>query len=104
MQWIYRQENQGDIDACKKIAWKVLKKCWEEKAVDLVGPMSSSKHTVAVQDLTSRFSLLKLVSSTSADKVIPALANIYETYENPNLQLSDNGPLFNSKKMSEFAK
>lgn len=82
----------------------MLKKCCEEKAVDLFGPMSSSKHTVAVQHLTSRFSFLKLVLSTSADKVIPALANIYETYENANLQLSDNGPLFNSKKMNEFAK
>ena len=79
-------------------------KCWEKVAVDLFGPMPSSKHVVVVQDLKSRFPSAKLVTSTSADNVIPALGDIYDTYGNPNIQLTDNGPPFNGKKMEVFTK
>ena len=51
---------------------KVPEKCMEKVAVDLFGPMSSSKHIAVVQDLASRFPHAKLVSSTIGDKVIPA--------------------------------
>ena len=74
---------------------RVPEKCWETVAVDLFGPMSSSKHVVVVQDLASRYPAAKLVTSTKADKVIPALTEIYETYGNPDVQISDNGPPFN---------
>ena len=74
---------------------QVPEKCWETVAADLYGPMPSSKHVVVVQDLASRFPAAKLVTSTRADKVIPALTEIYETYGNPDVQISDNGPPFN---------
>ena len=54
--------------------------------------------------VASRFPHAKLVSSTIEDKVIPAFANINDTYGNPDVQLSDNGPPVNSKKISEFEK
>ena len=82
---------------------KVPEKCWEKVAVDLFGPMPSSRHVVVVQDLGSKFPAAKLVSSTAADKVIPALSDVYNNYGNPDTQISDNGPPFNSKKMQEFA-
>ena len=44
-----------------------------------------------------------MVSLTKADKVIPAMADIYDSYGNPESQLSDNGSPFNSKAMGEFA-
>ena len=78
-------------------------KCWENTSVDLFGPMPSRNHIVVVQDMASRFPAAKLVTSTAADKVLPALADIYETYGNPARQLSDNGPPFNSYKMQKFA-
>jgi hypothetical protein len=83
---------------------RVPEKCWETVAVDLFGPMPSSKHVVVVQDLASRYPAAKLVTSTKADKVIPALTEIYETYGNPDVQISDNGPPFNSIQMQNFAK
>ena len=55
-------------------------KCWDMVAVDLFGPMPSSKHIVVVQDIGSRYPAAKLVSSTKADKVIPALKEIYGEY------------------------
>ena len=71
--------------------------------MDLFGPMPSTKHVVVVQDLASRFPVAKLVRSTRATDVIPALAEVYDDYGNPEFQLSDNGPLFNSSAMEVFA-
>ena len=76
----------------------------ESVAVDLFGPMPSSKHVVVVQDMASRYPAAKLVSSTAASKVIPAMAEIYDTYGNPRTQLSDNRPPFNSEAMRNFTK
>lgn len=82
---------------------KVPSKCWETVAVDLFGPMPSKNHVVVVQDIASRFPAAKLVSSTSAKHVLPALANIYNDYGNPDIQISDNGTPFNSKEMEKLA-
>ena len=64
--------------------------------------MPSSNHIVVVQDLTSQYPTAKIVSSTKASKVIPALADIDNAYANPETQLSDNGPPFNSAAMKQF--
>jgi hypothetical protein len=82
---------------------RVPDKCWDTVSVDLFGPMPTSKHVVVVQDLASRFPAAKLVTSTKADKVLPALSEIYATYGNPEVQISDNGPPFNSAQMHDFA-
>ena len=81
---------------------KVPSRCWEKVAVDLFSPMPSSHHVVVVQDLPSHYPSAKIVSSTKAAKVLPALANIYNTLGNPEQQISDNGPPFNSKEMEDF--
>ena len=80
----------------------VPQKCWETVAVDLFGPMPSSRHVVVVQDIGSRYPAAKLVSSTKADKVIPALDEVYGDYGYPEVQISDNGPPFNSHKMEQY--
>ena len=84
-------------------AHRIPDKSWEKVSVDLYGPMPSTKHVIVVQDLKSRFPAAKLVQSTSSDKVLPKLAEIYNTYGNPDQQLSDNGPPFNSQRMKDFA-
>ena len=43
----------------------------------------------------SQLQNMSLVKSNNADKVIPALAEIYKNYGNPENQLSENGPPFN---------
>lgn len=84
------------------VSHAVPDKNWSKVAVDLFGPMPSRNHIVVVQDLASRYPAGKIVSSTSAKKVIPALAEIYENFGNPERQLSDNGPPFNSVAMDSF--
>ena len=81
---------------------KIPDKSWDTVSVDLYGPMPSSRHIVVVQDLSSRFPAAKLVTSTKASKVLPALEEIYDSYGNPRLQISDNGPPFKSQNMHEF--
>ena len=58
----------------------VPSKNWSKVAVDLFGPTPSSKHVVVVQDLASRFLAAKLVRSTKASNVIPAMATIYRVF------------------------
>ena len=41
--------------------------------------------------------------STKTEKVIPALKGINNNYGRPKVQISDNGPPFNSRMMTEFA-
>ena len=82
----------------------VPSRCWEKVAVDLFGPMPSSNRVVVVQDLASHFPAANVVSSSKASKDIPALEQIYDAYGNPEKQLSDSEPPFNSKEMGTFAK
>ena len=82
---------------------KVPSRNWEIVALDLYGPMPSSNHVVVVQNSGSRYPAVKLVSSTRAESVIPALKDIYNNYGRPETQISDNGPPFNSKKMTQLA-
>ena len=65
--------------------------------------MPSKNHVVVVQDFGSRYPAAKLVSSTSSKQVLPALAEIYDNLGNPAVQISDNGPPFNSGEMEKFA-
>ena len=81
----------------------VPEKCWDTVAVDLFGPMPSSRHVVVVQDLGSRYPAAKLVASTKGTSVIPALDEIYGEYGYPEVQISDNGPPFNSDAMKQYA-
>ena len=83
---------------------RVSERCWETVTVDIFGPMPSSKHVVVVQDLAWRYPAAKMVTSTKAEKVIPVLKQIYETYGNPSIQILDNGPPFNSIQMQNLPK
>ena len=103
----------GKCDECKMFTDKKIHEpekshevpttCWEKVSVDLFGPMPSKNHIVVVQDMASRYPAAKLVPSTAAKQVLPALASIYDSYGNPSIQLSDNGPPFNSAAMKQFA-
>ena len=66
----------------------------EVVAVDLYRPMPLNNHVVVVQDLGSRF--------PTAKQVIPTLEEIYNACGNPEIQISDNRPPFNSKAMENF--
>jgi transposase InsO family protein len=44
-----------------------------------------------------------VVSSTAAKPVLKALGNIYDSYGNPEVHRTDNGPPFSSAAFDEFS-
>lgn len=85
-------------------AQRVPEKSWSEVSVDLFGPMPNKKHVLVVTDNMSRFPDAKIVPSTDAKSVLPALDSIYASYGQPESHRTDNGPPFNSKEFEEYSK
>ena len=65
--------------------------------------MPSKNYVIIVQDLATRYPAGKVVCSTAGKDVLPALAEVYDSYGNPCIQKSDGGPPFNSMEMEKFA-
>nr|XP_039253147.1 uncharacterized protein K02A2.6-like [Styela clava] len=76
---------------------------WEEVSIDLFGPMPDHKHVVVIQDMKTQFPNAKIVNSTAARHVIPAIEETYTYYGQPNTHRTDNGPPFNSREFKEFS-
>ena len=55
-----------------------------------------------VVDITSRFPVVRILSSESANSVINALKGVYCDFGLPKRVLSDNGPCFKSRNFIEF--
>ena len=55
-----------------------------------------------VVDVTSRFPVVRILSSESANSVINALKGVYCDFGLPKRVLSDNGPCFKSRNFIEF--
>ena len=55
-----------------------------------------------VVDVTSRFPVVKILSSETANSVINALKGVYCDFRLPKRVLTDNGPCFKSQKLVEF--
>lgn len=75
---------------------------WEVVSVDLFGPLPNGNYVIMVQDVLTRFPAGKIIRSTAAKYVIPALQQIYINYGSPDSQRTDNGPPFNSKEFTLF--
>ena len=78
-------------------------KVWEEVNIDLFGPTPNKKHVLVVQDSLSRFPAATMVNSTAAKPVIKALESVYDTYGNPDIHRTDNGPPFNSTAFNNLS-
>ena len=55
-----------------------------------------------VVDVTSRFPVIRILSSETSNSVINALKGIYCDFGLPRRVLTDNGPCFKSRKFIEF--
>lgn len=76
---------------------------WQRLSIDFYGPVKSEYLMVLVDD-HSRYPVVEVLSSTSADVVIPRLDQIFTTFGIPEILRSDNGPPFNSAKFASFAR
>ena len=78
------------------------KKAWSEISIDFAD-LPSGDHLLVVIDDYSRFPEVEIVSSTSAQQVIPKLDRIFSSFGVPDIVRTDNGPPFNSREFADFA-
>ena len=78
------------------------KKAWSEISIDFAD-LPSGEHLLVVIDDYSRFPEVEIVSSTSAQQVIPKLDRIFTSFGVPDVVRTDNGPPFNSREFADFA-
>ena len=63
----------------------------------MVRPFQSGKYLLVVIDGLSRYPVVEVIHSTSADSVIPAFDKVISMLGIPEKLKTDNGPLFNTQ-------
>jgi len=67
---------------------------WTDLSLDFKGPLPSGKYYLVLIDDFSRYPIVKLLSSTQFDQVIPILENIFALFGIPETIRTDNGAPF----------
>ena len=76
---------------------------WQDLSMDFYGPLPTGELLLVIIDEYSRFPVVEIVRSTSANTVIPVLDKVLSTFGVPNVLKSDNGPPFNSAQFDSYA-
>ena len=79
------------------------KSVWTELSADFTGPMPDGSYLLIIVDEYSRFPLVEIVNSTSADTVIPVFEKVFATFGNVQQLKTDNGPPWTSNKFKDYA-
>ena len=74
---------------------------WQEVSVDFKD--LDTGHLLVIYDDYSRFPVVEVTTSTSANVVVPRLNKVFSEYGIPEVVRSDNGPPFNSERFRQFA-
>ena len=77
-------------------------KIWQNISIDLFGPLPDQRYILVVRCNLSRFPDVKIVCSTGAQYVLPALGEIYKNFGNPECHKCDNGPPFNGQEFHDW--
>ena len=75
---------------------------WQDVSTDLLGPLPSGHSLLVVVDYFSRYYEVRTLKSTSTDKVIECLEDIFATHGLPLTLKSDNGPQFRSAEFRDY--
>ena len=75
---------------------------WLNLSIYFCGPLPSGQYLLVMIDEYSRFPVVEVVRSNSAETVIPVVDKVFSTYGYPELVKSDNGPPFNSQAWKDF--
>ena len=81
----------------------IPKKTWQNILIDLFGPLPDQRHILVVRCNLSRFPDAKIVRSTGAQYVLPALREIYKNLGNPECHKYVNGPPFNRQEFHNWS-
>ncbi|XP_014672251.1 PREDICTED: uncharacterized protein K02A2.6-like [Priapulus caudatus] len=77
---------------------------WKDVAVDFLGPLPNGVSLLVVVDYYSRYFEVAFMRSTTSEKTIEALAEMFVTHGLPVTLSSDNGPQFRSVEFRQCCK
>ena len=77
---------------------------WRNLSMDFLGPLPSGEELMVLVDEYSRFPIVEIIRSVSANTVIPVLDKHLATFGYPDVIKSDNGAPCNYDAFASFAK
>ncbi|MEM7165275.1 MAG: DDE-type integrase/transposase/recombinase [Planctomycetota bacterium] len=77
---------------------------WCEISADFHGPLPSGEKLLVILDEYSRFPIVHVMRTTTADAVINKLDGTFSLFGLPDELKADNGPPFDSHKLSDYLK
>ena len=77
---------------------------WHTINIDFLSPLPNSKYLLVAIDQYSRYPVVEIVSSTSANCTISALEKIFSEHRLSQRIIPDNGPPFKSSQVSTYMK
>lgn len=75
---------------------------WEDLAADIMGPLPDGTYVLVVVDYYSRYFEIDLMKSTTTDRTIQGLEEIFARHGYPKSLKTDNGANFTSMKFEKF--
>ncbi|KAI5611825.1 hypothetical protein C0J50_11790, partial [Silurus asotus] len=81
--------------------WEYPEKPWHRIHIDFAGPVED-KMLLVVMDAHSKWPEVAIMKSTSAEKTIEKLEEMFSRFGSPVQLVSDNGPQFTSHEMATF--
>ena len=77
---------------------------WKNLSADFCGPLETGDYLFVVIDEYSRYPVVEIVKSVSANTVIPVLEKIIAMFGVPTVIKTDNGSPFNSNSFANYVK
>ena len=75
---------------------------WSEVSMDFA-ELPNNEYLLIITDDYSRYPVIEIVKSTSANTVIPKVDKVFSEFGIPDVVKTDNGPPFNSSAFRSFA-
>ncbi|XP_056016904.1 uncharacterized protein K02A2.6-like [Ostrea edulis] len=76
---------------------------WDDLSADFCGPLPSGDYLFVIIDEYSKYPVVEIIKSASAQSVIPVLDKVLSTFGIPRVIKTDNGSPFNSYQFREYA-
>ena len=75
---------------------------WQDLAMDFLGPFPTGEQLLVIIDYYSRYFLIKIMKTTTTEKVIEALEETIDMFGIPYSVTTDNGPQFVSNDFEDY--
>lgn len=76
---------------------------WQDVSADFYGPLPTGEHLLVIMDEYSRYTVVEVMHSISANSVIPVMDKIFTMLAIPRMVKTDKAPPFNGEQFGKFA-